>query len=118
MNGRTPPQSSPAPTLQSVGAFPSGASGKQHNIHLETLTIGFCTDDPTITPNPPNAFSDTYIGNGLGRLDGNPARAEWKFTDAGEPGWKDTAQITIKDASSTTVLSVSGSLDKGNHQAH
>jgi hypothetical protein len=95
------------------------ASGAQHNFHLETLTSGFCTDDPTITPNPPDAFSDTYIGKGTGRLDGNPgATAEWKFTDAGEPGTNDTAQIIIKDGSSTTVLSVSGNLDNGNHQAH
>jgi len=40
------------------------------------------------------------------------------ITDAGEPGKNDTPNIVVKDAGGTTVLSVSGKLNSGNHQAH
>lgn len=90
-----------------------------NKFHLESLTEADCSDDPTINPNPPPAPFDTYHGQGTGRYDGaDGATAEWTFTDAGEPGTGDHATITIKDAAGNTVLTVSGYLDKGNHQAH
>jgi hypothetical protein len=46
------------------------------------------------------------------------ATATWVFTDAGEPGKNDRAQIVIKNNLGATVLTVSGNLDKGNQQAH
>ncbi|GFO96009.1 uncharacterized protein) Fragment, partial [groundwater metagenome] len=74
---------------------------------------------PAITPNPPAAGFDTYVGTGTGRYNGvSGFKAEWTFTDAGEPGKNDFAKIVIKDASSNVILSVSGKLNNGNHQAH
>jgi hypothetical protein len=93
--------------------------GHGNSFHLEAVTSAACTDDPSITPDPPAAQFDTYRGSGTGRYNGAPgATAEWTFTDAGEPGRNDTATIVIKDASSTVVLSATGHLRSGNHQAH
>jgi signal peptidase len=90
-----------------------------NHFHLENLISAFCSDDPGISPNPPNAGFDTYVGNGTGRLNGvDGAIAEWTFTDAGEPGTKDFVKIVIKYPNGTIALSVSGFLDKGNQQAH
>ena len=89
------------------------------NFHLEQLTSAFCFDDPAIAPKPPRAGFDTYVGVGTGRLNGVPgATAQWTFTDAGEPGTKDSATIKITDAGGTVVLNVTGKLEKGNQQAH
>lgn len=90
-----------------------------NRFHLETMMSASCSDDPTITPDPPAAGFDTYIGTGTGRYNSVAgATVEWTFTDAGEPGTEDTARIAIKDASGSTVLTVSGRLNRGNHQAH
>ena len=65
-----------------------------------------------------------YRGAGIGRYNGEDgAIANWRFTDAGEPGTSDTAWFVIKDASGKTVLRVwtqatAPTLDRGNHQAH
>ncbi|GEM_PF-1597043 len=92
---------------------------KGNRFHMETLTSATCTDDPTIAPDPPPAGFDTYHGTGAGRYNGaSGATAEWTFTDAGEPGKYDHAEITIKDADGNVVLYVSGYLHFGNHQAH
>lgn len=93
--------------------------GKGNKFHLESLTTASCSDDPAITPNPPAAGFDTYVGTGTGRYNGvSGYTAEWTFTDAGEPGKNDLAKIVIKDASSNVILSVSGNLTNGNQQAH
>lgn len=93
--------------------------GKGNKFHLEDLTTASCTDDPAIMPKPPMAGFDTYEGNGTGRYNGMPgATAHWIFTDAGEPGTSDTALIHVWDSSGVLVLSVSGNLQNGNHQAH
>ena len=87
--------------------------------HLLTLTSAFCFDDPTIGPYPPTAEFDTYVGTGIGRYkDQDNATAEWTFTDAGEPGTVDRATIKIRDAFGNVVLFVSGTLQRGNQQAH
>ena len=89
-----------------------------NRFHLESLTSASCTDTP-LDQKPPSAPFDTYKGKGTGRYNGTPgATAEWTFTDAGEPGKSDTMTIEIKDSSSAVVLSVTGTLDQGNHQAH
>jgi hypothetical protein len=89
------------------------------SFHLEALTTAACTDDPGIQPQQPKTLFDTFAGTGTGRLNGvSGATAAWVFTDAGEPGKNDTAQITIKDNMGNQVLTVSGKLDKGNQQAH
>ncbi len=93
--------------------------GKGKRFHLTSLDSASCTDDPAIAPEPPTADFDTYTGSGTGTYSGVPgATAEWTFTDAGEPGTSDSVKLTIKDASNVVVLSVTGTLNSGNHQAH
>lgn len=90
-----------------------------NRFHLQSLTSASCSDDPDIDEGHPVAGFDTYVGEGTGRYNGVPgATATWTFTDAGEPGANDFAEIVITDADGNTVLSVSGNLDRGNHQAH
>jgi hypothetical protein len=92
--------------------------GNGNKFHLERLTFATCVDDPKIGWRRPAAGFDTYLGAGTGRYNGAPATAIWSFTDAGESGNKDTAAIVIKDAAGRIVLSGSGSISNGNHQAH
>jgi hypothetical protein len=110
-------------TLQ-CGAPADGPNNLQVNwggnrFHLETVRTAVCSDNPAISPEHPVAGFDTYPGTGTGRYNGDPgATAEWTFTDAGEPGANDTVRLVIKSAGGTTVLTVTGNLDRGNHQAH
>jgi hypothetical protein len=93
--------------------------GNAQRFHLEQLTSAVCTDSPLIEPDPPGASFDTFTGEGNGRYSGAPgATAQWVFTDAGEGGSGDTASIQIWDAGGNLVLTVSGYLTFGNHQAH
>jgi len=94
--------------------------GKGNKFHLESLDSAFCSDDPNIDEAPPVAGFDTYKGVGMGRYNGvSGATAKWIFTDAGEPGKNnDHAEITITDAGGNVVLTVSGTLNSGNQQAH
>lgn len=91
-----------------------------NRFHLEDLTFAACSDDQTIDPGHPEADFDTYDGKGTGRYNGaSGATAEWRFTDAGEPGGNDSARILIRDAEGTVVLDVpETTLFNGNHQAH
>jgi len=92
---------------------------KGNKFHLENLTSAVCVDDPNLDEEQPVAGFDTYKGKGTGRYNGvSGATAEWKFTDDGEPGTTDHVKLEIKDVSNVVVLSVSGLLDRGNHQAH
>jgi VCBS repeat-containing protein len=95
-------------------------NNKSDRFHLEMLTSAVCIDDPDISEAPPVAGFDTYIGEGIGRYNGEPgATITWIFTDAGEPGKNnDYGEMTITDANGTVVLEVTGSLNQGNHQAH
>jgi hypothetical protein len=88
-----------------------------HRFHLAVLTSAFCTDDPSIDPDPPPGTGlDTFAGSGTGDYDGQPnATAHWIFTDAGEPGFNDRMKITILDAGGNVVLNVDGTL-QGNQQ--
>ena len=101
----------------------SGAGNLQVNFggnrfHLEGLTSATCLDNPAIAPGGAAGF-DTYVGKGVGRFNGFPDHtAEWRFTDAGEPGRNDTAEIVIRDPANNVVLNVGGNLRNGNHQAH
>jgi hypothetical protein len=63
------------------------SSGNSNRFHLMSMDTARCTDDPTISPNPPDANFNTHQGTGTGRLNGVAgATVEWKFQDAGEPG--------------------------------
>lgn len=97
--------------------------GVRSRFHLEQLTFAQCSDDPTISPNPPNAPFDTYEGRGTGRWNGQSgATAEWIFTDAGEPGTNDRIRrLVIRDPNGNIVVNVNEpghTLTFGNHQAH
>ena len=93
--------------------------GNGNKFHLEVMTTASCTDNPAFGPQPPEAGFDTHQGSGLGRYNGEAgATIQWGFTDAGEPGGKDTVQLLIQDSSGTILLSLSGELQGGNIQAH
>ena len=97
---------------------------KGNRFHLTQLTRGECSNSPLIDSGQPPAPFEVYRGAGTGRYNGEPgATADWRFTDAGEPGTSDTAWFVIKDATGKTVLRVrtqatAPTLDRGNHQAH
>ena len=90
-----------------------------NRFHLDNLATAFCFNDPAISPNPPVAGFNSFRGTGTGVLNGAAgATAQWTFTDAGEPGNKDSMTIVIRDFGGSVVLSVSGNLTRGNQQAH
>jgi len=93
--------------------------------HLDKpITSAICIDDPLIDPTPPRAPFDTFIGEGVGRLnnvDGSAIR--FTFIDAGEPGTSDYMEISIwhpgDDPDTDPVyFSAAGFLVGGNIQAH
>jgi hypothetical protein len=91
------------------------------NWHLgKPLTSAVCTDDPNIDQAPPAAPFDTFIGQGIGKLNGvDGSLVKFTFIDAGEPGKNDMAKIQIFDAGGALVLDVPLSfLDHGNIQAY
>jgi hypothetical protein len=93
-----------------------------NNWHIDKpLESAVCTDDPTITPNPPDAPFDTFEGEGHGTLNGvDGAFVHFVFKDAGEPGGKgDQASIQVWDENGVLVLDVPlQGLEGGNIQAH
>jgi hypothetical protein len=87
-----------------------------NKFHLDSLTSATCYNDPSFSSSPPDAGFNTYRGIGTGTLNGVPGSTiTFTFTDHGEPGTSDTATIVINGGS---TLSVSGTLDNGNNQAH
>ena len=85
------------------------------------LTSALCIDDPTISPVPPAAPFDTFIGVAEGEHNGVPgATLRFTFVDDGERGGDhDMASLHITDANGNVVLNVPLSfLDRGNIQAH
>jgi hypothetical protein len=94
-----------------------------NHFHLETITRATCTSFPpgsTCSAAPPNAPFHTYFGAGVGSLNGEPgATVSWQFTDCGEPGTKDVAEIYVRDTNGNLVLELRPAfLTFGNHQAH
>ena len=90
--------------------------------HLnKPITSADCIDDPAISPEPPPAPFDTFIGTADGELNGvDGSRLEFTFIDSGEPGGKnDLSQLKIFSPAGDVVLDVPLSfLDHGNLQAH
>src|SRR5207237_1626212 len=83
------------------------SAGTSHPSHPLSETYATCSDDPLITPNPPNASFDTDSGKGTGRYDGTlGASVDWKFKDAGEPGTLDSECIRVRDQNNVVVLYV------------
>ncbi len=99
--------------------WPKDSGNGKNRFHLEDLTLATCSNDPVISEGNPVAGFDTYVGSGTGRLNGEPnAMIDFTFTDAGEPGkGVDVADITITPLAGALIV-VSGTLDKGNQQAH
>jgi hypothetical protein len=90
-----------------------------NHFHMEELLTASCIDAPGIDWPPAPANFDTYIGTGVGRCNGVAgATISFTFTDAGEPGSKDTANIVISGCPDSVDISVDNNLKKGNHQAH
>lgn len=90
-----------------------------NHFHLEQLTSAFCSNDPSFSSGYPNSDFNTYKGSGTGSFNGvDGATVSFVFTDAGEPGVHDLAVYTITDGNGNVVLTASGTLDNGNHQAH
>jgi hypothetical protein len=91
--------------------------GHGNSFHLETLSASVCFADPSVNGDPAAGFN-TVIGLASGSYNGTKgATARFTFTDAGEPGKGDFANLLI-EAEGATVLSVSGNLESGNQQAH
>lgn len=87
-----------------------------HAFHLEQLDTIACWDDPGLDPMPRRADFDTLWAAGTGRLDGvSGVPFEILFTDDGEPGTTDTAEIVIDGGAAVWAASA---VDRGNHQAH
>ncbi|HSE63893.1 MAG TPA: hypothetical protein VLG15_09835 [Thermoanaerobaculia bacterium] len=90
-----------------------------NHFHMEELLTASCIDAPGIDWPPAPASFDTYIGTGVGRCNGvEGATISFTFTDAGEPGSQDTANIVITGCPDDADISVNNNLKKGNHQAH
>jgi hypothetical protein len=97
------------------------------DFHLVDLTNAICLDDPAITPNPPDADFDTFVGEGVGRCK-NTGGVEvncyiaFTFTDGGERGGciRDGASLEVRSNETDEVLisAYNEYLDCGNHQAH
>lgn len=89
------------------------------NFHLLDMTSATCIDDPALDEENPVAGFDTYIGVGTGTWNGLPGYTiEFTFTDDGEPGTDDFADMVIRAPGGAIVLDVAGDLNFGNHQAH
>jgi len=93
--------------------------------HLDKpITAAVCIDDPQYDPTPPAAPFNTFIGEGIGSLNGvDGSFIRFTFIDDGEPGTGDHASIDIwapgaDPSTDPPVLSVSEYLTHGNIQAH
>ncbi len=92
-----------------------------NHFHLTSLTYALSYFDANYPPpDPPHSPDNIIQGYGIGRYNGADGyHITFTFTDFGEPGVNDYAQIVIKSPDeSTTVLDVTGNLDNGNHQSH
>jgi hypothetical protein len=86
--------------------------------------IASCFRDPAVTAlgsphgsgagQPNKDQFNTICGSGVGSIDGVAGTSVYfKFTDAGEPGKQDTAQILIPGPGSTVMIMQSGSVENG-----
>jgi hypothetical protein len=102
-----------------------GKGNTGHRWHLDKpITSAICIDDPSLDPTPPRAPFDTFIGEGIGKLDGEDGSAiRFTFIDDGEPGTSDYMEVRIwapgDDPETDPVyFSAAGFLIGGNIQAH
>lgn len=100
-----------------------GAKKDPQSFHLDKpIDTAVCIDDPAISPEPPVAPFDTFIGTAHGKYNGvDGATIEFTFIDQGErsDAPPDQIQILIKDKDGNTVLDLSlTDMTAGNIQAH
>jgi hypothetical protein len=90
--------------------------------HLnKPITNAECSDDPTVSPNPPPAPLDTIEGDGIGELDGvDGYRVHFYLQDSGEGGGKnDKVQFQLFDPGGALVFDTGRLvITGGNIQAH
>ena len=90
-----------------------------NKFHLETVSQLVCYDAAGYDEGQPDAGFDTLEGTALGRFNGvSGYKAQFKLTDAGEPGTSDFGHIRITSPTNAVVLDVQGLITKGNQQAH
>lgn len=92
----------------------------QNKFHMTENTSAVCIDTDA-EQHPPNAPFDTFIGEGVGKLNGVAgARIRWTFADNGEPGkMNDEVAIAIDDKDGNNVLTLLlAKIFGGNIQAH
>jgi hypothetical protein len=88
--------------------------------HMTELLSATCIMNPDLPPpDPPVADCNEVFATGVGRYNNqNGYICDFHFTDAGQPGVNDWADITITAPDGTVVLEAEGYLEHGNHQAH
>jgi hypothetical protein len=114
------PENTPPPTPNNLEInFKDPDTGEEHNFHLTDLETAVCLPESHPSGGNPNAAFDTLTGSGTGTLDGVAGyTVQFVFTDNGEPGTNDIADIQILDADGNIVLDVSDNLCFGDLQAH
>lgn len=92
--------------------------GRGQRFHLTSLTSSVCSDDPSITPDPPVAGHDTILVQGTGRYNNSTgATIEFIAKDAGEPGRNDQVRIRIMNGATVVLDVVLSTVNGGNLQA-
>jgi hypothetical protein len=86
---------------------------------LTQVDYALCVDDPGLASAPPEAGWDIHRGSGTGTFNGVAGYTiEWTLIDGGEPGVADRSDIVVRSPGGAVVLTESGALSGGNHQAH
>lgn len=88
----------------------------QAKFKLDGVAWIVCLDDPALDAQQPEPDFDTVVGVGWGTLRGHDADVWFVFTDDGEPGTDDHADLEIVQGSD--AWSGAGFLTQGNHQVH
>jgi hypothetical protein len=92
---------------------------KAGTFELTRVDYALCVDDPGFESAPPDAGWNTHRGSGTGTFNGVPGYTiEWTLIDGGEPAVADRADIVVRSPGGAVVLSETGVLGGGNHQAH
>jgi len=94
------------------------AGGNQ--FHLSSISTVTCYLDPSLpAPAPPQASFNTLVLTGTGTYDGHSgATVSAVFTDAGEPGTNDMAEIVVTYNGQTVLDVPLAKIATGNQQAH
>ena len=91
-----------------------------NKFHLESISSVTCFLDPALpNPAPPAANFNTLVLTGTGKYNNQPgASVNLIFTDAGEPGVNDLAEMVVTFNGSTVLNIPLAKIATGNQQAH